>query len=172
MQFLSPESGIINRIIEFFGGNSIPFMQEEAYFRPIIVLTDIWKMAGWNSIMYISALTSIDSQIYDAAKVDGANRWQIMYYVSLPGISSTIVVMLLLQIGAMMDVGFEQIYVLCRPILYGIGDVISTYIYRIGVGNAQFSIAAAIGLFQSVIGLILIAVSNAICKKFYDRSLW
>ena len=171
-QFLNPNTGIINKVIEFFGANPIAFMQEEQYFKGIVVLSDIWKSAGWGTIMYLSALTSIDQEIYEAAKIDGAGRLAITRHISLPGISETIVVLLLLQIGAMMDVGFEQIYVLCKPILYGVGDVISTYVYRVGIGNAQFSITAAIGLFQSAIGLILIIISNAVCKRLFDKSLW
>lgn len=172
IQFLSPDTGIVNKIIQIFGGQSIPFMQEEKYFKAIVVLSDIWKGAGWGTIMYLSALTGIDQEIYDASKIDGASRWQTMRYISIPGISDTIVVLLLLRIGAMMDVGFEQIYVLCKPILYSVGDVISTYVYRVGIGNAQFSMTAAIGLFQSVVGLILIIICNSICKKLFSKSLW
>lgn len=172
IQFLSPSTGFINKIIVSLGFPSIPFMQVEKYFKPIVVLSDIWKNAGWGTILYLSALTSIDQEIYDAAKIDGANRLQTITKITIPGISGTIVVLLLLQIGSIMDVGFEQIYVLCRPILYGVGDVISTYVFRVGIGNAQFSMAAAIGLFQSVIGLILISLSNIFCRKFFDRSLW
>lgn len=172
IQFLSPDTGIVNKIIQIFGGQSIPFMQEEKYFKAIVVLSDIWKGAGWGTIMYLSALTGIDQEIYDASKIDGASRWQTMWYISIPGISDTIVVLLLLRIGAMMDVGFEQIYVLCKPILYSVGDVISTYVYRVGIGNAQFSMTAAIGLFQSVVGLILIIICNSICKKLFSKSLW
>lgn len=172
MQFLSPSTGIVNKIIELFGGKSIPFMQEEKYFKPIVVFSDIWKNAGWGTILYLSALTAIDQEIYDAAKIDGAGRLQTIIHISIPGISSTIVVLLLLQIGSIMDVGFEQIYVLCKPILYGVGDVISTYVYRVGIGNAQFSMTAAIGLFQSIIGLILITIANLACKKLFEKSLW
>lgn len=172
IQFLSPDTGIVNKIIQIFGGQSIPFMQEEKYFKAIVVLSDIWKGAGWGTIMYLSALTGIDQEIYDASKIDGASRWQTMWYISIPEISDTIVVLLLLRIGAMMDVGFEQIYVLCKPILYSVGDVISTYVYRVGIGNAQFSMTAAIGLFQSVVGLILIIICNSICKKLFSKSLW
>lgn len=172
IQFLNPSTGIVNKLIVALGHEAIPFMQEEKYFKAIVVLSDIWKNAGWGTILYISALTSIDQEIYDAAKIDGAGRFQTILHISIPGISSTVVVLLLLQIGSIMDVGFEQIYVLCRPILYGVGDVISTYVYRVGVGGGQFSMAAAVGLFQSLIGLILIVLANYICRKFFERSLW
>lgn len=172
IQFLSPGTGVVNRLIEALGGQSIPFLQEEAYFKGIVVATDIWKGAGWGTILYLSALTGIDQEIYEAARIDGAGRLQTVWNISIPGISDTIVVLLLLQIGAMMDVGFEQIYVLCKPILYRVGDVISTYVYRVGIGNAQFSMTAAVGLFQSVVGLVLIIICNKVCRKFFEKSLW
>jgi putative aldouronate transport system permease protein len=171
LQFLST-SGFVNKVIELFGFSAIPFMQKSEYFKGIVVATDIWKNAGWSTIIYLSALTSIDQEIYEAAKIDGANGLQTVFRISIPGISDTIIVLLLLQIGAIMDVGFEQIYVLCRPILYQVGDVISTYIYRIGIGNAQFSMTAAIGLFQSFVGLIMILLANMTCKKLFEKSLW
>jgi len=171
MQFLSP-TGVANQILQLFGHKAIPFMQEAGYFKGIVVATDIWKNAGWSTIMYLSALTAIDQEIYEAAKIDGASGLQTIFHITIPGISDTIVVLLLLQIGAIMDVGFEQIYVLCKPILYQTGDVISTYIYRIGIGNAQFSMTAAIGLFQSFVGLIMILLANTACRKLFDKSLW
>lgn len=172
VQFLSPSTGIVNEIIKFFGGEPIFFMTEKSMFRPIVILTEIWKSAGWGTIMYLAALSSIDQQQYEAAKIDGANRLQSILHISLPGISSTIVVLLLLQIGQMMDVGFEQIYVLAKPVIYEVGDVISTYIYRVGIGQGQFSMTTAIGLFQSAVGFILICAANFICKKLFDKNLW
>jgi putative aldouronate transport system permease protein len=172
IQFLSPGSGIVNNIIKFFGGEPVFFMSQSRFLWPIVVLSEIWKSAGWGTIMYLSALTSIDQEIYQAAKIDGANHLRCVWHVSLPGISDTIVVLLLLQIGQMMDVGFDQMYVLARPVLYDVGDVLSTYIFRIGVGQAQFSTTAAIGFFQSVVGLILITLANFTCKKLYDKNLW
>lgn len=172
VQFLSPSTGIVNSVIKLFGGEPVFFMSRSRYLWPIVILSEIWKSAGWGTIMYLSALTSIDQEIYQAAKIDGASHLQCVWHVSLPGISDTIVVLLLLQIGQMMDVGFDQMYVLVNPILYDVGDVLSTYIFRIGVGQAQFSSTAAIGLFQSVVGLVLITVANAFCRKFYDKNLW
>ncbi len=171
MQFLST-TGIANQVLELFGLKAVPFMQKAEYFKGIVVALDIWKNAGWSTIMYLSALTTIDQEIYEAARIDGASGLQAVFHISIPGISDTIVVLLLLQIGSIMDVGFEQIYVLCKPILYTVGDVISTYVYRIGIGNAQFSMTAAIGLFQSFIGLIMIMLANTACKKLFDKSLW
>lgn len=172
VQFLSPSSGLVNEIIKAFGGQPIFFMRESKYFWGIVVLSDIWKAAGWGTIMYLSALTAIDQEQYQAARIDGANGLQCVWYISLPGISGTIVVLLLLQIGQLMDVGFEQIYVLSRPILYDVGDVLSTYIFRVGVGQAQFSMTAAIGLFQSIVGMMLIVAANFTCRKLFDKTLW
>lgn len=172
MQFLSPRTGLVNAVIRAFGGKPIYFMQEPRYFWGIVVISEIWKSAGWGTIMYLSALTGINQELYEAAKIDGANRFQCAIHISLPGISDTIVVLLLLQLGQLMEVGFEQIYVLCRPIVYSVGDVISTYIYRVGIGNAQFSMTAAVGLFQSLVGLLLIATANSVCKRLFDKRLW
>jgi putative aldouronate transport system permease protein len=171
-QFLSPSTGIVNRIIRFFGGEAVFFMAKSEYIWGIAVLSEIWKSAGWGTIMYLAALTSIDPELYQAAKIDGANHLQCIWHISLPGISDTIVVLLLLQIGQMMDVGFDQMYVLARPIVYDVGDVLSTYIFRVGVGQAQFSQTAAIGLFQSAVGLVLIAAANFTSNKLYEKNLW
>lgn len=172
IQLLSPNNGLINEVIKFFGHEPIFFMAEPKYFRSIVVATNIWKEAGWNAIVYIAAITGIDKEIYDAAIIDGANRWRRMWNITIPSISSTIVTMLLLNLGRILEVGFDQIYVLCNPTVYSVGDVISTYVYRIGIGNARYSLTTAIGLFQSVIGLILISISNYACKKFFDKSIW
>lgn len=171
-QFLSPGSGIVNEIIKAFGGDPIFFMQKSRYFRGVVIFSEIWKSAGWGTILYLAALTSIDQEQYEAAHIDGANRLQTIWHISIPGISDTIVVLLLLQIGQLMDVGFEQIYVLAKPIVYDVGDVISTYIYRVGIGQGQFSMTAAIGLFQSIVGLVLIVAANYFCKKLFDKNLW
>ena len=172
IQFLMPDVGMVNQIIELMGGEQRFFMSETAYFRPIVVVSEIWKSAGWGSILYLASLTSINPEYYEAAIIDGAKRWQKIWYITIPCISETIVVLLLLEIGKLMDVGFEQIYVLANPAVYSVGDVLSTYIYRIGIGQARFSMTTAIGLFQSVIGLILILGANITCKKLFDKNIW
>ena len=147
-------------------------MSEPKYFRWIVVASDIWKEAGWGTIIYLAAITGIDPQLYEAAKIDSANKLQLIRHITIPCISETIVVMLLLDIGRIMNVGFEQIYVLANPTVYSTGDVISTYVHRIGIGNGRFSLTTAIGLFQSVIGFSLLVTCNAISKKSFDKSLW
>ena len=170
--FLAPEGGIVNAVIKLFGGNAIFFMTEPKYFRVIVVITDILKQAGWGTIIYLAAITGIDPTLYESARIDGASKFQMILFITLPSISSTIVVLLLLNIGRIMEVGFEQIFVLYNPLVYETGDVISTYVYRVGLGNARFSLTTAIGLFQSIIGFTLLLSCNAISKKLFDRGLW
>lgn len=172
VQFLSPSTGIVNEILKLTGLEPVFFMTSTKHFRSIIVITDIWKTAGWNSIIYLAAITGIDNTLYEAAYIDGAKKLKQIWYITLPSISETIAVLLLLNIGTLLTVGFEQIYVLYNPTVYSVGDVISTYVYRIGIGEARFSLTTAIGLFQSAVGLILISTSNFALKKLFDKNLW
>jgi putative aldouronate transport system permease protein len=172
IQFLMPNTGIVNQVIRFFGGKQIFFMTETGFFRPVVIISEIWKSAGWGSIIYLAALSSINPEFYEAATLDGANRWQKIRHINIPCIADTIVVLLLLEIGRLMDVGFEQIYVLVNSAVYSVGDVLSTYIYRIGIGSAKFSVTTAIGLFQSFVGLVLILSANFTCKKLFDKNIW
>lgn len=170
--FLNPTEGIVNQIIQLFGGEPVFFLSDPKYFRGIVVISDIWKEAGYGTIIYLAAITGIDPTLYEAGRIDGASRWQSMRYITLPCISETIVVMLLLDIGRIMNVGFEQIYVLANSAVYSTGDVISTYVYRLGIGSGRFSLTTAIGLFQSVIGFVMILSCNAISRKVADKGLW
>jgi len=172
IQILSPTSGFVNQILELFGLEPIYFMAESQYFRPIVILSLILKEAGWGAIIYLAALSGIDPQQYEAATMDGATRFQKLIYVTLPGIRNTIILLFILQIGRMMDYGFEQIFILYNPMVYDVGDVLSTYIYRIGLQDARFSVATAIGFFQSFIGLILIWVANTIARRTSNVSIW
>jgi putative aldouronate transport system permease protein len=172
IQFLMPNTGIVNQLIRYFGGNQVFFMTEAAFFRPIVIISEMWKSAGWGSIIYLAALSSINPEFYEAATLDGVTRWQKIWHINLPCIADTIVVLLLLEIGRLMDVGFEQIYVLANTAVYAVGDVLSTYIYRIGIGGAKFSITTAIGLFQSLVGLTLILSANFTCKRLFDKNIW
>ena len=172
IQFLMPGTGIVNKIITALGGKEIFFMTETAWFRPIVVITEIVKSAGWGSILYLAALTAINPELYEEAVLEGASRFQKTFMITIPCIADTIITLLLLEIGKMMNVGFEQIYVLYNTSVYSVGDVLSTYIYRIGIGQANYSITTAIGLFQSFVGLILILSANAVCKKLFDKTVW
>lgn len=169
---LTATTGVINQAVKFFTGNTIDFMQNPHWFRPIYIISGIWQGTGWGAILYLAALTNIDETLYEAAKIDGANRWKQTLYVTIPGILPTIVTMFILNIGSFLNVGFEKVMLLYNPLTYSTGDVISTYLYRIGLESSNFSYATAIGLFQSVVGLILIFTANFLSRKIVNTSLW
>lgn len=171
MNFLSLD-GIINQIIAAFGFDKIQFMVLPEWFRTIFTASGIWQTCGWTSIIYLSALTSVDQEILEATMIDGANRFQRIKSVTLPSIAPTISIMLIMQIGRLMSLGYEKIILLYNGSTYETADVISTYVYRRGILSADFSYSTAVGLFQSVIGVILLVASNQISKKLSDSSLW
>ncbi|AEE95923.1 ABC transporter permease [Mahella australiensis] len=171
--FLSPSNGIINYIItEVFGGKAIPFLQKPEYFRSIIVISDIWKETGWGTIIYLAAMAGIDPELYEAAIMDGASRMQRIRYITLPGIIGTITVLFILRMGSVLRNGFEQIFLLYNPLVYEVADVFETYTYRVGLLEGRFSYSTAVGIFQSVIGLILILTTNKLAKKYGEGGLW
>lgn len=170
--FMSADGGLINEIIKKLGYQPIPFLSSESWFRTVVIITDVWKEAGWGTIIYLASLTSISPEYYEAATVDGANRWQQILYITLPCISNTIIILLTLRIGGLMTNGFEQIYILQNPINMAVSDVFETYTYRVGLANTQYSYASAVGLFQSIIGLILIYCTNKIAKMFGKSTIY
>ncbi|WP_251032635.1 ABC transporter permease [Mesobacillus foraminis] len=169
---LTAVNGSINALVEFFTGSKITFMQQAEWFRTIYISSEIWQGMGWGAILYLAALTTIDDSLYEAAKIDGANRWKQTLHITIPGILPTIVTLLILNIGSFMAVGFEKVLLLYNPLTYETSDVISTYLYRIGLESNNFSYATAIGLFESLIGLILVLTANSISRKLTERSLW
>lgn len=169
---LTATNGSINALVQFFTGEPINFMQRAEWFRTIYITSEIWQGMGWGAILYLAALTTIDDSLYEAAKIDGANRWKQTLHVTIPGILPTIVTLLILNMGSFLAVGFEKILLLYNPLIYETSDVISTYLYRVGIGSSNFSYATAIGLFESVIGLILVFSVNAISRRLTERSLW
>ncbi|TCN28099.1 ABC transporter permease [Mesobacillus foraminis] len=169
---LTAINGSINALVEFFTGSKITFMQQAEWFRTIYISSEIWQGMGWGAILYLAALTTIDDSLYEAAKIDGANRWKQTLHITIPGILPTIVTLLILNIGSFMAVGFEKVLLLYNPLTYETSDVISTYLYRIGLESNNFSYATAIGLFESLIGLILVLTANSISRKLTERSLW
>jgi len=171
VNFLTHE-GMINQLIVFLGGTPIQFLMKPEWFRTIYVTSEIWQGIGWGSIVYLAALTGIDPDQYEAARIDGANRWKQMLYVALPGIAPVITIMFLLNLGTILSIGFEKILLLYTGPTYETADVISTYVYRRGLINADFSYAAAVNMFQSVIILIFITLSNYVARKVSDTSLW
>ncbi|WP_026485511.1 ABC transporter permease [Caldanaerobius polysaccharolyticus] len=172
MEILSPSTGVVNMVLKHFTGKTINFLAEPQWFRTIYIVSGIWQQMGWNAILYLAALANINPELYEAAIIDGANRWQQTLHVTIPGIMPTIMILLILNIGGLMSVGFEKILLLYNPLTYSTADVISTYLYRMGLESNNFSYAAAIGLFESVIGLILLSTANYISRRFADMSLW
>jgi putative aldouronate transport system permease protein len=170
--FLHPSTGIINKIILLFGGRPIAFMGEPGWFKSIYVLSGEWQNLGWGAIVYLAALSGIDPQLHDAARMDGATRIQRIRHINLPGILPTVMILLILNAGNLMSVGFEKLYLLQNPLNMESSDVIQTYVYRSGLLNAQYSFSAAISLFNSVISLILILIFNSIARKLSETSLW
>jgi len=164
--------GVANQLVKAFGHEPIPFLQEPGWFRTIYLSSETWQTVGWGTILYLAALTTIDPDLYEAAEIDGANRWRQTWHVTLPGIRPTMVTLLILNIGTFMAVGFEKILLIYNPLTYPTADVISTYLYRVGVVSGSFSYAAAIGLFESVIGLTLVLSANAISRRAVGASLW
>ena len=169
---LTSLEGTINQVVGHFGGSAISFMQQATWFRPVYVSSDVWQTMGWGAILYLAALTTIDGNLYEAAKIDGANRWQQTWHVTLPGIAPMIVTLLILNIGSFMSVGFEKILLLYNPLTYPTADVISTYLYRVGLVSNNFSYATAIGLFEAIIGLTLVMSANKVSRRLVGASLW
>jgi len=169
---LTSLDGTINQIIRAVGAEPISFMQDASWFRPIYIGSEIWQTVGWGTILYLAALTTIDDQLYEAARIDGANRWQQTWHVTIPGITPTMVVLLILNIGSFLAVGFEKILLLYNPLLYPTADVISTYLYRVGIASGSYSYSTAIGLFEAIIGLTLVLSANAISRRLVGSSLW
>jgi putative aldouronate transport system permease protein len=168
---LSPTMGSVNSLLKSLGFESINFMQNPKYFRPVYIISGIWQGIGWGSIVYLSAITSIDLEMYEAAMVDGSSRFRQVISITIPSIQNTIIIMLILQIGSLMSVGFEKVYLLQQPTNYSVSEVLSTYIYKLGVSNGNYSLATAVGLFNSVISLLLVLFSNYISKKYSETSM-
>ncbi|MDQ0897713.1 putative aldouronate transport system permease protein [Paenibacillus sp. V4I7] len=170
--FLSPSVGLINNILVQFGMERTNFLLDPNYFWGIFTFMDLWKTLGWSAILYFAALTGINTELYEAARVDGANRWHQTWHITLPGIAPTIIILLLLKIGHMLEIGYELIVLLYNPNTYLTADVIGTYVYRRGILDANYSFASAVGLFQSVMGLLLIIIANKLARKYSETSLW
>ena len=165
-------NGLINDIVAFFGGQRQPMLQNAALFRPIYILSGIWQNVGWGSILYIAALAGIPQELYEAASIDGAGRMRKVWHITIPGILPTIVIMLTLAIGQLMSVGYEKIILLYNPAIYDTADVISSYVYRKGLLEFDYSFSTAVGLFNSVINFALVIAANALSRRLTETSLW
>lgn len=169
---LSVSNGVVNNLLNAFGMESIHFLVSKEHFRSILVISDLWKETGYGAIIYVAALTSIDPELYDAATVDGASKLQSMWHVSIAGIKDTIVIMLILRIGAMMGSNFDQVHSLLNPQVYSVGDTLDTFVYRVGMTNLRFSFAAAAGLLNSVVAAVLLFLSDWVAKRMGERGLF
>jgi putative aldouronate transport system permease protein len=154
------------------GLEPIHFLAKRELFRSIIVLTSIWKGFGMSAVYYLAAISSIDIQLYEAAKIDGAGKWRQTWHITLPGIKTMAIVLLVLQVGSIVSIGFEQIFLLYNPLVYEVGDVISTYTYRLGIQQARYSLTTAIGFTQSLVNFILVYSTNRMAKTYAKWSLW
>ena len=172
VNFLSPSNGIVNTIIELFGGKPINFLMEPGWFRTVFIASGIWQGFGWSSIIYLAALTGINPELYEAATMDGASKLQQVIHVSVPCILPTIIVTFIMQIGTLMSVGYEKLILLYNPVTLDVADVISSYVYRTGLVEGNYSFGSAVGLFNSVINLLLVFLANRISKKVSEVSLW
>ena len=165
--------GLFNNVRDFFGMEPLLVMQKESWFRPIYVLSTIWKESGWGTVVYLAAISSIDPSLYESAAIDGASRFQKMRYITFPLLIPTILTLLLLNIGSFLTLGFDQVYNLYTPMTYAVADIFDTYVFRVGIQQAQYSFATAVGLFQSVVGLIMVVTFNKIANKVSDDGgLW
>lgn len=168
---LAPNTGIVSALLGVFGVD-VNLLGDESAFVPVYVLSDIWQHAGWNSIIYLAALSSVDGQLYDACKVDGASKWQIIRHVDLPCLAPTMVILLILNMGNILNVGFEKIFLMQNNANLSVSEVISTYVYKIGIRSNQYSYSAAIGLFNTLVNFVMLLTVNKISKKMSDTSLF
>jgi putative aldouronate transport system permease protein len=164
--------GLVNQFRGLFGMNPVIFLAEAKYFRSLLVISDAWKNSGWGSMIYLSAMMSIDPQLYESAMVDGAGHFRRIWHITIPGIRSTIIFIILLRLSAILGSSVEQILVLYNPILYEVGDMISTYVYRVGLTNMRYSYTSAVGLFSSVIGFVMLLIANYTARLFGERAMW
>ncbi|MFZ2537651.1 MAG: ABC transporter permease subunit [Oscillospiraceae bacterium] len=172
-EILSPSSGILNRILhDLFGMQPIFFLNEPSFFKTIYVMTDTWQFTGWTAIIYLAAITSVSSELFESAQIDGANRFKQIIYVTLPSIMPTIMVMLILNIGRLLSIGFEKVLLLYTPNNSMVSDIIDTFVYRVGMQNQNYSYATAVGLFGGVIGIILVSSANFFSKKVTGEGVY
>lgn len=172
LMFLSPDGGMVNQILGFFGIEPIFFMSKAELFRPIFIISGIWQGAGWGSIIYIAGISDIDPGLYEAAELDGAGRWRKMWNITLPSLLPLIMIMLILGIGSLFSTSFEKVVLLYNPLTYSTADIFSTYTYRVGMLQANFSYATAIGMFNGLVSFILIIAANYTVRKLKQNSLW
>ncbi len=168
----SPTAGIVNTILGWFGADSIYFLTKPEWFRPIFVGTGIWQEAGFGSIVFLAAIAGVNPSLYESAVVDGASRWQMMWKITIPSILPTIIIMLIIRIGNIMEVSFELIILLYQPATYSTADVVNTFVYRQGLQSGQYDMAAAAGLFNAAVAFVLVVAANSLSRRYSRTSLW
>jgi putative aldouronate transport system permease protein len=165
-------TGAVNNIVEFFGFETIYFMADNSWFRTILVSTDIWKGMGYATIIYLAAITGVDTSLYEAVAIDGGGKWKQVWHITIPTILPIIILMATLAIGSLLNAGFEQVFILYNPLVYEGGDIIDTLVYRLGLVNRQFSISAAVGLFKSAVSLVLVSIAYYTAYKVSDYRIF
>ena len=170
--FFAQEVGAVSRLIYELTGNKLGILRDPTHYRAVLVATDIWKGAGWGTIIYLAALSGIDPQLYEAATIDGANKWQQVWRITIPGIMSVIVILLVLRVGYILDAGFEQILIMQNAFVAEVTEIIDTYVYKVGLLSGDFSYSTAIGLFKSVVGLVMVILVNQTAKAARVEALW
>lgn len=169
---LSAETGVVGHLMKAIGLGHINLLASTGTFIPVYVLSDIWQHCGWNSIIYLAALSTVDPQLYDAARIDGASRWQTIRFVDIPALVPTIIILFILSMGNILSTGFEKIFLMQNSLNLPVSEVIATYVYKIGIVSSQFSLASAIGLFNTVINFIFLFAMNTISKRVSETSLF
>ncbi|WP_232313278.1 sugar ABC transporter permease [Paenibacillus sp. P22] len=170
--FLNPVDGLLNMIIQRFGGMPVDFLGDVRYFRSVLVISDVYKEVGWGTIIYLAAIAGVNADLYEAARIDGASKLKQTWHVTLPAIRPVILILLILSLANILEAGFQQIFLLYSPLVYDVADIIDTYVYRVGIQEANYSYATAAGLFKSAVAMALILSVNAIVKKSGQEGLW
>ncbi|MGG1519704.1 sugar ABC transporter permease [Paenibacillus oryzisoli] len=169
---LSTSSGFINKLLDAVGLDKIEFLTNPNMFWGLLTLQSIWKEVGWGTVIFLAAIASVDTQLFEAARIDGAGRIRQIWHVTLPAIRNVIIILLILRVGHMMDVGFEQVYLMMNGAVSEVADVFDTYVYRSGIQQAQFSYSTAVGLFKSIVGVVLVVITNRLAKKFGEEGIY
>ncbi len=170
--FLTTDGGLLNQLLVSLGYSKINFLASEGWFRPLVVIEMMWKETGWGTIIFLAALAGVDPQLYEAARMDGANRWRQLWHVTLPAIRSTIVILLILRMGDILDLSFEQIYLMMNALNASVSEVFDTFVYKTGIQQGNFSYSAAVGLFKSAVGLIMVTAANYLAKKVGEEGIF
>ena len=171
-EYLTMTDGVVNEVVAFFGGTRQNFLQDPGWFRTVYIASNVWQSIGWGSIIYYATLTSIDTTLFESAMLDGANRFQRIWHISIPSLIPTMATLLLMQLGNVLNVGIEKVLLLQNSSNYATSDILSTYVYRMGIENMRYSFASAVGLFNNVVGLVILVFFNRLSRRMANTSLW